>query len=412
MSQVVDYKLADVGEGIAEAEVIEWLVAVGDIVSEDQPVVIVETDKSQIEIPAPVSGKVLEINAAIGDVLAVGSSLMKIEASGEVSNDISAHISHSTPAPSSTPTTEQSKLAASPGIRATNMRPLASPSTRRLAASLSVALEEISGSGPNGQITAEDVQAAKSGAALDSAATSTATPAVSKPGVTVIPLRGLRRQIAASMSQALTIPHILEFKEIDATALLALRSELAKDFESQGQKLSVTPFLMRACVLALTKHASFNARFDSQAAQIEQFENVNLGFATATQDGLIVPVIQSAQNLSIKELSQETDKLAALAKSRKASAEQLSGGTFTITNFGSFGTWLGTPIIHAPEVAIAGFGRITEKVIAVAGAPEVRMVLPIVVAADHRVNDGAHLGAFVSEIADLLLRPLSLLENK
>lgn len=412
MSQVVDYKLADVGEGIAEAEVIEWLVAVGDIVSEDQPVVIVETDKSQIEIPAPVSGKVLEINAAIGDVLAVGSSLMKIEASGEVSNDISAHISHSTSAPSSTPTAEQSKISASPGIRATNMRPLASPSTRRLAASLSVALEEISGSGLNGQITAEDVQAAKSGAALDSAAISTATPAVSKPGVTVIPLRGLRRQIAASMSQALTIPHILEFKEIDATALLALRSELAKDFESQGQKLSVTPFLMRACVLALTKHASFNARFDSQAAQIEQFENVNLGFAAATEDGLMVPVIQSAQNLAVKELSQETDKLAALAKSRKASAEQLSGGTFTITNFGSFGTWLGTPIIHAPEVAIAGFGRITEKVIAVAGAPEVRMVLPIVVAADHRVNDGAHLGAFVSEIADLLLRPLSLLENK
>lgn len=412
MSQVVDYKLADVGEGIAEAEVIEWLVAVGDVVSEDQPVVIVETDKSQIEIPAPVSGKVLEINAATGDVLAVGSSLMKIEASGEVSNDISPHVLNTTPAPSSVPTTEKSTLAASPGVRATNIRPLASPSTRRLAASLGVALEEISGSGPNGQITAKDVQAANAGDGVQSESTATSVPAVGEPGVTVIPLRGLRRQIAASMSQALTIPHILEFKEIDATALLALRSELAKDFESQGQKLSVNPFLMRACALALAKHPSFNARFDSQAAQIQQFENVNLGFATATEDGLIVPVIQSAQNLSVKELSQETDNLAALAKSRKATAEQLSGGTFTITNFGSFGTWLGTPIIHAPEVAIAGFGRITEKVIAVDGAPAVRMVLPIVVAADHRVNDGAHLGAFVCEIADLLLRPLSLLESK
>ena len=410
MSAIVDYKLADVGEGIAEAEVIEWLVAVGDLVKEDQPVIVVETDKSQIEIPAPVSGKVIELCVVAGDVLAVGASLMKIEATGEISKDISAHASPATTAPSSVIPNDKADLPSTLGARATNVRPLASPSTRRLAASLGVALENVSGSGPNGQITAEDVQAA--GTTASSNSTPKVTPTVSEPGVTVIPLRGLRRQIAASMSQALTIPHILEFKEIDATALLALRSELSKDFEAQGQKLSVTPFLMRACVLALAKHKTFNARFDSQAAEIAQFENVNLGFATATDDGLIVPVIQNAQDLSIKELAQDTNTLAALAKSRKASVEQLSGGTFTLTNFGSFGTWLGTPIIHAPEVAIAGFGRITEKVLAVDGIPTVRMVLPIVVAADHRVNDGAHLGAFVSEIAELLLHPLSLLENK
>jgi len=410
MSAIVDYKLADVGEGIAEAEVIEWLVAVGDLVKEDQPVIVVETDKSQIEIPAPVSGKVIELCVVAGDVLAVGASLMKIEASGEISNDISVHASPATTAPSSVITNDKADSTSTLGARATNVRPLASPSTRRLAASLGVALENVSGSGPNGQITAEDVQAASTTASSNP--TPKVTPTVSEPGVTVIPLRGLRRQIAASMSQALTIPHILEFKEIDATALLALRNDLSKDFEAQGQKLSVTPFLMRACVLALAKHKTFNARFDSQAAEIAQFENVNLGFATATDDGLIVPVIDNAQSLSVKELAQETDTLAALAKSRKASVEQLSGGTFTVTNFGSFGTWLGTPIIHAPEVAIAGFGRITEKVLALDGIPTVRMVLPIVVAADHRVNDGAHLGAFVSEIADLLLHPLSLLENK
>jgi pyruvate/2-oxoglutarate dehydrogenase complex dihydrolipoamide acyltransferase (E2) component len=410
MSAIVDYKLADVGEGIAEAEVIEWLVAVGDLVKEDQPVIVVETDKSQIEIPAPVSGKVIELCVVAGDVLAVGASLMKIEASGEISKDISAHASPAKTDPSAVLTNDKADLPSTLGARATNVRPLASPSTRRLAASLGVALENVSGSGPNGQITSEDVQAASATASPNS--TPKVTPTVSEPGVTVIPLRGLRRQIAASMSQALTIPHILEFKEIDATALLALRSELSKDFEAQGQKLSVTPFLMRACVLALAKHKTFNARFDSQAAEIAQFENVNLGFATATDDGLIVPVIDNAQSLSVKELAQETDTLAALAKSRKASVAQLSGGTFTLTNFGSFGTWLGTPIIHAPEVAIAGFGRITEKVLALDGIPTVRMVLPIVVAADHRVNDGAHLGAFVSEIADLLLHPLSLLENK
>ena len=410
MSQIVDYKLADVGEGIAEAEVIEWLVAVGDLVKEDQPVIVVETDKSQIEIPAPVAGTVIELCVAAGDVLAVGASLMKIEASGEISKDISAHASPATTDPSAVITNDKADLPSTLGARATNVRPLASPSTRRLAASLGVALENVSGSGPNGQITAEDVQAASTTTSPNS--TPKVLPAISEAGVTVIPLRGLRRQIAASMSQALTIPHILEFKEIDATSLLALRNDLSKDFEAQGQKLSVTPFLMRACVLALAKHKTFNARFDSEAAEIQQFENVNLGFATATEDGLIVPVIQNAQDRSIKELAQETDTLAELAKSRKASVAQLSGGTFTLTNFGSFGTWLGTPIIHAPEVAIAGFGRITEKVLAVDGIPTVRMVLPIVVAADHRVNDGAHLGAFVSEIADLLLHPLSLIENK
>ena len=404
MSQIVDYKLADVGEGIAEAEVIEWLVAVGDLVKEDQPVIVVETDKSQIEIPAPVAGKVVELCVVAGDVLAVGASLMKIEATGEISNDISAHASPATAATSPIITNDKADSTSTLGARATNVRPLASPSTRRLAASLGVALENVSGSGQNGQITAEDVQAASATASPNS--TPKVTPTASEPGVTVIPLRGLRRQIAASMSQALTIP------QIDATALLALRNDLSKDFEDQGQKLSVTPFLMRACVLALAKHKTFNARFDAQGAEIAQFENVNLGFATATDDGLIVPVIENAQSLSVKELAQETDTLAALAKSRKASVEQLSGGTFTLTNFGSFGTWLGTPIIHAPEVAIAGFGRITEKVLAVDGIPTVRMVLPIVVAADHRVNDGAHLGAFVSEIADLLLHPLSLLENK
>ena len=212
------------------------------------------------------------------------------------------------------------------------------------------------------------------------------------------------------MSEALRIPHILEFKEIDATALLALRAKFAPQFEKDGNKLSVTPFLMRACILALQNHPTLNARFDAEMGEIRQYEDVNLGFATATEDGLIVPVIREANNHTIAELASETDKLAELAKTRKASPDQLGGGTFTITNFGSFGTWLGTPIIRPPEVAIAGFGRVAEKVIPVDGVPAVRMVLPIVVAVDHRINDGAHLGAFVSDLAKLLLNPESLVK--
>ena len=406
MSNLVDYKLADVGEGIAEAEVIEWLVVAGDTVKEDQPVVVVETDKSQIEIPAPVSGVVKSLGAKVGDVLAVGSSLMQIEASGEVSKDIASHTS---PAPVEVKT---AAVDTSAPARATNVRPLASPSTRKLAASLGLSLESIAGSGPNGRITAEDVQAAKSGTPAK-VSESDSAPTVARAdgnGVTLIQLRGLRRQIATSMSEALRIPHITEFKEIDATALLALRAELAPQFEKAGIKLSVTPLLMRACVLALQNHPTFNARFDAEMGEIRQYDDINLGFATATEDGLIVPVMRAANDFTVTKLASETDRLAELAKSRKATTDQLGGGTFTVTNFGSFGTWLGTPIIRPPEVAIAGFGRISEKVIPVDGQPGVRMVLPIVVAADHRINDGAHLGAFVSDIAKLLLNPESLVK--
>ncbi len=403
MSNLIDYKLADVGEGIAEAEVIEWLVAVGDSVKEDQPVVVVETDKSQIEIPAPVTGIVKSLGAKVGDVLAVGSNLMQIEATGVISKDIAAH--------ASAPTVEvkQTSVSAATPARATNVRPLASPSTRKLADSLGVSLEEIVGSGPNGRITSDDVTNAKSGVNT-AAPTHDNSPTIAQAGITLIQLRGLRRQIATSMSEALRIPHITEFKEIDATALMALRSELAPQFEKEGIKFSVTPLLMRACVLALQNHPTFNARFDSEMGEIRQYDDINLGFATATEDGLIVPVIRKANDFTVAMLAKETEQLAELAKTRKATSDQLGGGTFTVTNFGSFGTWLGTPIIRPPEVAIAGFGRIAEKVIPVDGVPAVRMVLPIVVAADHRINDGAHLGAFVSDIAKLLLNPESLVK--
>ena len=406
MSNLIDYKLADVGEGIAEAEVIEWLVAVGDTVKEDQPVVVVETDKSQIEIPAPVTGIVKSLGAKVGDVLAVGSNLMQIEATGKVSNDIASHAA--LPVAEVKQTSPQTATPA----RATNMRTLASPSTRKLADSLGISLDAVTGSGPNGRITAEDVTNAKTGSSANSTSHDT-IPSVSMAdgnGITLIQLRGLRRQIATSMSEALRIPHITEFKEIDATALMALRNELAPQFEKEGIKLSVTPLLMRACVIALQNHPSFNARFDSEMGEIRQYDDINLGFATATDDGLIVPVMRKSNDFTVSILAKQTEQLAELAKTRKATSNQLGGGTFTVTNFGSFGTWLGTPIIRPPEVAIAGFGRIAEKVIPVDGVPAVRMVLPIVVAADHRINDGAHLGAFVSDIAKLLLNPESLVK--
>lgn len=389
-----DFTLPDVGEGIAEAEIIEWSVAVGDTVTVDQVVAVIETDKSQIEMPTPVAGKISAIHAKPGDVVKVGTNLISIETDGVVPSTSKSH-SRNTPTANTSSTPSIASSTNSVG------RPLASPSTRRLAATMGIDLGQVQGTGPHGRITESDVRGFTGEAIVNAPAPSIA---IGTTGTRVIPLQGLRRQIANSMSQALSIPHIMEFKEIDATALLAFRDEV----NTSGYKLSVTPFLMRAVINSLKSHPTFNARFDAGANEIHEFDAVHLGIATSTDDGLIVPVLKNASDLTIIELSDRLNELADLARTRKATTDQLTGGTFSLTNFGSFGTWLGTPVIRPPEVGIAGFGRVSEKVIVVDGQPAVRKVLPIVVAADHRINDGAHLGAFVSEIAQQLLNPQNL----
>lgn len=391
-----DFTLPDVGEGIAEAEIIEWSVAVGDVVKVDQVVAVIETDKSQIEMPIPVAGTISAIHAKPGDVVKVGTNLISVQTDGAAPAPVETH-KPTTPAAVATVAPTTATVSNSVG------RPLASPSTRRLAATMGIDLAVVSGTGPHGRITENDVRS-YTGQPTPVATKSAAPVSVGLAGDRVIPLQGLRRQIAQSMTQALAIPHILDIKEIDATALLTYRAGM----NAGGHQLTVTPFLMKACINALLKHPNFNARFDANENVINEYAQVHLGIATATDDGLIVPVVKNAASLSILELSDQLNTLAELARTRKATTDQLTGGSFTLTNFGSFGTWIGTPVIRPPEVGIAGFGRVMDKVIAVDGKPTVRKILPIVVAADHRINDGAHLGAFANEIADQLLNPANL----
>lgn len=396
-----DFLLPDVGEGIAEAEVIEWLVGVGDEVTVDQVVAVIETDKSQIEMPIPIAGRVAAIHASPGDVVKVGSALITIAAVDALPASAAPEAAHNT--------VPAGRAAAAP-IESSALlgRVLASPSTRKLAASLGVDITQVTGTGPQGRVTESDVRTANTGSrvaiagAAGSAYPTASSSAVIAGGVTIVPLQGVRRAIAASMTAALQVPHILEFKEIDATALLVARDRL---ITATGTKVSITPLLVRACLVALQQHPTFNARFDVGAGEISQYASQHIGIATATDDGLIVPVLRDAQDVEVAQLAARIDALAQSAKTRTASPADLQGGTFTMTNFGSFGTWLGTPIIRTPEVAIAGFGRVADKVLVVDGAPAVRPVLPIVVAADHRVNDGAHLGAFVATLSRLLSFP-------
>jgi pyruvate/2-oxoglutarate dehydrogenase complex dihydrolipoamide acyltransferase (E2) component len=359
----VEFRLPDVGEGIATAEIVEWQVAEGDHVREHQDLVQIQTDKAVVDIPSPATGVVARLCAAPGDTVEVGAVLVVIESNRD--------------APAGPP---RAPLAAP----ARGGAPLAAPSTRRLARELGVALEDVPGTGPSGRVVDEDVKrAAKEPAA--------------EPAADVIPLRGTRRVIAHTLTRAwLEVPRIIDYREVDATALLEMRARLG---------LTPTPLIVRAAVLAAREHPYVNASIDLEREQITLHHHYNVGIATAGPDGLTVPVIHDADRRSLEEIALEIVALARAARERRLTPEQLAGPTFTVNNFGSLGTWLGTPIVRPPEVVNLGVGAIRDRVVAVDGAPVVRPTLVLSVAGDHRVLDGDTLAAYVTRVASLLETP-------
>ena len=368
---LVEFKLPDIGEGLSEAEIVEWLVVPGDAVKADQPAVVVTTDKATVELPAPVSGIIRETCGVPGDIVPTGSLLMRIETEAAAGAPI-----------------------APPPIAAAKQSPVA-PSTRKLAAELGVDLNAVKGTGPGGRILAEDIQAVTAGAGADEE---------------VVPLRGLRRQIARALTHAWrTVPHIAEFREVDASELVRVHAELRAQLAGDAH-LTFLPFFVRAVTIALERHPNFNASLDLERERIVTRRRRHIGIATATEEGLIVPVLRDADRFELRELVAALTALIERARAHRLSPDETAPGSVTITNFGSYGTWLGTPIIRAPEAAIVGFGRIRDAVIAVDGQPAVRPVLPLAVAADHRLNDGAHLAAFSATISELCAAPARLFE--
>lgn len=391
-----EFKLPDVGEGLSEGEIVRWHVASGERVAADQIMVDVETDKAVVELPAPVAGILTKQGGQPGDVLPVGALLAVIETDGV--------------APAETPAPEPDKPAApAPEPKKPKKRVLASPATRKLAVELDVDIATMTGTGADGRVTRADVESA----AKSPAASVEPAPAIDVPSTEedkVVPLRGLRRQIAKTMMQAWReIPHITAMREIDADRLVAARRSLRAEFEDSGVTLSYLPLFVKAAVVALKRHPSFNASIDMAREEIVYRHRYNIGVATATPDGLIVTVVHDADRLSLLDIARRIDTLAQAARERKASPAQLTGGTFTISNFGSYGGWMGTPIIRPPEVAIAGFGRIREAVVPVDGVPAVRSLLPLVVSTDHRLNDGEHMGGFMGTLETYLSDPVRLL---
>jgi pyruvate dehydrogenase E2 component (dihydrolipoamide acetyltransferase) len=355
-SALVELRLADVGEGLAEAEIVEWLVRPGDTVKADQPVVVVMTDKASVEIPAPVGGRVRECVGVPGSIVATGSVLLRMESAAPRS-----------PAPQ------------------------AAPSTRRRAAELGVDLRAVAGSGPQGRILIEDVE-------RDAGPV---RPAARATGDEVVPLRGLRRQTAHAVARAWrTVPQISEFRDVDATELVRARREIVARRAQSDPPFTYLPFFVRAVAAALQRHRHFNGFLDLDRDEITYRNACSIGIATATADALIVPVLRDAANLNLDEIAAELDRLVTRAREGRLQAADLAGASVTITNFGSYGTEFGVPIVRVGESAIVGFGRIREAVVPVGGMPSVRRMLPLTVSADHRLNDGRHLAAFTATIAE------------
>jgi pyruvate dehydrogenase E2 component (dihydrolipoamide acetyltransferase) len=392
---LVDVNLPDVGEGIAEAQVVEWLVGPGQAVSEDQSIVVITTDKSAVELPAPTSGILREQAVQIGATVTVGTLLARIEASEAAVKKLT-----------SSSTESLSKSASHASIPISGVA--AAPSTRLLARQLKVDLGRVSGSGPKGRILDGDVR--KAAAASDSYATirRQSFQASHSDQRDEVSIRLSRTRLAIARSTAAAwrdVPHIVEFRQIDATQLERARDAHRANVEEKGGRLTFLSFFVKAVAAALAGHPTFNARLDRKREEIICSRHCNIGIATATEAGLIVPVLRNVENLSMLEIALAIEKLADRTRSQLLSPSELSGGTFTITNFGSYGAWLGTPIIRSPEVAIVGFGKVQQSVLAIDGVPAVRPVLPISVATDHRVHDGVHLAAFLDTITESLSHP-------
>jgi pyruvate dehydrogenase E2 component (dihydrolipoamide acetyltransferase) len=430
----LEFRLPDVGEGIASAEIIAWHVAEGDHVREHQELVEIQTDKATVVIPCPATGVVTRLCAADGDSLDVGALLAVIEPAGgasdgdEAATRAEAAAEQAAPAHAAEPAGE---AAAPTAAEPRKGLPLAAPTTRRLARELGVALEDVAGSGPQGRILREDVARAAGEAAPAPAAaaaapaspdTPAAAPAPPAPGAPpalgeVVPLRGVRRTIAHALTRAWQeVPRVIDYREVDATALLRARASLKQRALDRGDErlaraLTPTPLIVRAAVLAARDHSYVNASIDLQREQITLHRHYHVGIATAGPDGLTVPVIHDADRRSLAEIALEIVELSQAARERRLRPEQLAGPTFTVNNFGSLGTWLGTPIVRPPEVVNLGVGAIRDRVVAVDGAPVVRPTLVLAVAGDHRVLDGDTLAAFVTQVAALLEDPVLIFED-
>lgn len=387
-------KVPDIGEGIAEVELVEWHVNAGDAIRADQPLADLMTDKATVEVPSPVSGRVLALGAKAGDKLAVGSELIRLEVDGGGAVDDGKTV---VAPPVATGTT-----AAAAATPSSIEKPLASPSVRRHARELDIDLSRVPGSGPDGRVVHDDLVRYASRGSVKTEGVPRYAELSDEHAVAVI---GLRRQIALRMRDSLRIPHFTYVEEIDVTELEALRAQLNEERGKGRGRLRVLPFLMRAIVLAVRSFPQMNARFDDEKGIVTRYRAVHLGVATQTESGLMVPVVRHAEARDLWSSAAEVARLAEAARTGKATREELSGSTITITSLGPLGGIVTTPVINPPEVAIVGVNRIVERPVIRSGAIVPRKLMNLSSSFDHRVLDGQQAAGFVQALRRYLECP-------
>lgn len=423
-------KLPDVGEGIAEAELVEWHVKVGDIVREDDLLAAVMTDKATVEIPSPVEGEVTWVGAEVGDTVAIGSAIVKLKVAGEgaAAEEPAAEAPAEKPAPApvaAPPKAEKpaapaapAKLAVSPPPpkaaradavpaqrRAPGEKPLASPAVRLKAREAGVDLRQVQGTGPAGRITHQDIDAfllrgpepARGGGLVEQSA------------VTEVKIVGLRRRIAEKMALSKSrIPHITIVEEINVSPLEDLRATLNKKPTPERPKLTLLPFLMRAMVKALAEQPALNALYDDEAGIVRQHAAINIGIATQTPTGLIVPVVKHAEARDLWGCGIELARLAERGRDGTATRDELTGSTITITSLGALGGIATTPVINYPEVAIVGVNKMVVRPVWDGTTFVPRKMMNLSSSFDHRVIDGWDAAVFVQRLKELLENPATL----
>ncbi|WP_174299649.1 dihydrolipoamide acetyltransferase family protein [Caulobacter sp. S45] len=449
------FRLPDVGEGTAEAEIVAWHVAIGDTVEEDAPLVDVMTDKATVEITSPVSGKVVVRRGEPGEMFAVGGPIVEFETDGgaaaepvtAVPNPTGQRNTEAREAPPTTPKSERtfplmgealgmgvdggapsepganeaaslrapppSTLTPAPPpsrgrgsdtpafFESTPERPLTSPAIRRRAREAEVDLAQVEGTGPHGRVTLEDFNAHLARPAKAAAAT--------PDEITEVKVIGLRRKIAEKMSEAKRrIPHFAYMEECDVTELEDLRVHLNVAKRPDQPKLTFLPFMVRALVKALPRYPQINARYDDEAGLVRRYSAVHLGMATQTPNGLIVPVIRNAERRDVWALATEIGRLAKATREGKATSAELSGSTITLTSLGPLGGLMHTPVINHPEVAIVGPNKIVERPVVRNGEIVARKMMNVSSSFDHRVVDGWDAAEFIQTIKGLLEHPATL----
>jgi len=388
----IELKLPDVGEGIAEGEVVRWLVAEGAAIKEDDLLVEILTDKANIELPSPVSGTFLKILAQPGQVVKVGEPLALIEPAG--GKAAARHVTTSSDHPTSTPrdATEPGegshpKRAGAPGGEV-----LATPFVRKLAKDLGVELGAVPGTGPGGRITEEDVRRA-------AAPTARAGAIVDSTSEERVPFRGRRRMIARKMVAAKTrVPHALLVDEADVSGLLAERAKVRETGEREGVRITILPFIMKAVAGALRRHPALNASLDEAREEIVLKKKVDVGMAVDAEDGLVVPIVRNADAKSVIELAREIERLSAAAREGTLASGDLTGGTFTISSVGSIGGLFSYPVINVPEAAILAAHKIVTRPVVRDGEIVPREMMYLSLSFDHRIVDGGEATRFLNEV--------------